>query len=164
MKKVIFSMIIGGVVGHIITKQKATIKSMKRDYERSGDAYLRGVREGLEKRNTRAKLDMHDHVGRRRSGRYPWVKNPDSTEIETIQAFQEIIIETRKEAENVLSHLSTMIAEYGTASVSDLYDLVGMPFNSYQNVKWGWTKLVGSHIIKTHAGYLINLPEPIKLP
>lgn len=77
--------------------------------------------------------------------------------------FDEIILETRGEAEEVLSHLVDLTVDYGMASVADLYDLVGITSNFTDN-KYGWTDLRTASVSRVHGGYLINLPrtQPIE--
>lgn len=77
----------------------------------------------------------------------------------TSHDFDEIIIASRADAEEVLDHLIEMIAKYETASVGDLYELVGISGN-FTDAKWGWTDLRGSGVMRTRNGYLLNLPKP----
>lgn len=72
--------------------------------------------------------------------------------------FDEIVLETRGEAEEVLSHLVDLTIDYGVASVADLYDLVGINSNFTDN-RYGWTDLRGANISGVRGGYLINLPR-----
>lgn len=72
--------------------------------------------------------------------------------------FDEIILETRGEAEEVLSHLVDLTIDYGMASVADLYDLVGITSNFTDN-KYGWTDLRNASVSRVRGGYLINLPR-----
>lgn len=72
--------------------------------------------------------------------------------------FGEIILETRGEAEEVLSHLVDLTIDYGMASVADLYDLVGIESNFTDN-RYGWTNLESASVSRVHGGYLINLPR-----
>ncbi len=76
--------------------------------------------------------------------------------------FDEIILETRGEAEEVLSHLVDLTVDYHQATVADLYDLVGISSNFTDN-KYGWTDLRTANISRVRGGYLINLPrtEPL---
>lgn len=72
--------------------------------------------------------------------------------------FDEIILETRGEAEEVLSHLVDLVDDYGVASVADLYDLVGITSN-YTDGKYGWTNLHTASVSRVRGGYLISLPR-----
>ena len=73
--------------------------------------------------------------------------------------FDEIILETRGEAEEVLDGMYELLSRYGEVSVSDLYTLVGISGN-YTDDKWGWTDLRGASASRLRQGYLLNLPTP----
>lgn len=72
--------------------------------------------------------------------------------------FGEIVLETRGEAEEVLSNLVDLTLDYGTASVADLYDLVGITSNFTDN-RYGWTDLRSASVSRVRGGYVINLPR-----
>lgn len=72
--------------------------------------------------------------------------------------FDDIILETRWEAEEVLSHMIDLIENYGVASVADLYELVGIT-GSFTDNKYGWTNLSSATVSRVRDGYLINLPN-----
>lgn len=72
--------------------------------------------------------------------------------------FDEIVLETRGEAEEVLSHLVDLTIDYGMATVADLYDLVGITSNFTDN-KYGWSDLRNASVSRVRGGYLINLPR-----
>lgn len=73
--------------------------------------------------------------------------------------FDEIVLDTRGEAEEVLSHLADLVIDYNEASVADLYDLVGIT-SSYTDNKWGWKDLRGASVNRIRGGYMLNLPRP----
>jgi hypothetical protein len=76
--------------------------------------------------------------------------------------FDEIILPTRHEADEVIERLFDLISQYEIATVSDLYDLVGLQAN-YTDDKWGWTELPGAGVSRVRSGYLLDLPRPIPL-
>lgn len=73
--------------------------------------------------------------------------------------FDEVILETRAEAENVIDQLFEIVSTYEVASVSDLYGLCGIT-PSYVDDKWGWTDLRGAGVTHIRGGYLLDLPRP----
>ena len=76
------------------------------------------------------------------------------------QDFDEIVFETRGEAEDVLSILVDLTVDYGMASIADLYDAVGITTNFTDN-KFGWTDLRNVTVSRVgRGGYLLNLPRP----
>jgi hypothetical protein len=73
--------------------------------------------------------------------------------------FDEIVLETRTEAEEVIDRLFDLVSRYESASVADLYELVGLP-SAHTDHKWGWTDVRGAGATRTRDGYLLDLPEP----
>ena len=72
--------------------------------------------------------------------------------------FGELIISTRGEAEEVIDRLVDLIDRFGLATVSDLYDLVGVTSNPTDE-KWGWYNLASARAVRTRDGYLLDLPR-----
>lgn len=73
--------------------------------------------------------------------------------------FDEIILTTRVEADEVIERLFDLVDKYEIATVADLYDLVGIT-GSYTDDKWGWFDLRGAGITRVRHGYLLDLPKP----
>lgn len=73
--------------------------------------------------------------------------------------FDEIILDERGEAEEVIDRLFEVVSRYGSATVADLYELVGLP-GSHTDNKWGWTNLQGAGVSRVRSGFLLDLPEP----
>jgi hypothetical protein len=73
--------------------------------------------------------------------------------------FDEIILGTRAEAEEVIDRLYDIVSKYEMATVADLYDLVGITGN-YTDEKWGWVDLRGAGVNRIRSGYLLDLPKP----
>jgi hypothetical protein len=73
--------------------------------------------------------------------------------------FDEIILDQRSEAEEVIDRLFDLVSRYESATVADLYELVGLASTHTDN-KWGWTDLSGAGVSRIRGGYLLDLPEP----
>lgn len=73
--------------------------------------------------------------------------------------FDEIILPTRAEADQVIERLFDLVSQYECATVSDLYELVGIS-SSFTDNKWGWTDLRGVGATRVRDGYLLDLPRP----
>lgn len=71
--------------------------------------------------------------------------------------FDEIVLATKAEAEEVIDGLFTLISEYDVATVADLYEMVGMS-GEFTDEKWGWTDLRGAGATRVKGGYLLDLP------
>ena len=79
------------------------------------------------------------------------------------QTFDNLLLETRGEAEDVLSRMDELIETYGIVSVADLYELVGVD-GEYTDNDYGWTNIRNADVVRTRDGYLLSLPKamPIK--
>lgn len=74
--------------------------------------------------------------------------------------FDDIILETRDEAEEVIEALQALIDEYDVATVADMYDAVDIT-GSFVDSQWGWTDLRDVDIRRSgRAGYRIEFPRP----
>lgn len=101
----------------------------------------------------------------------PWARDRDRDEprahlsrrAREMHNFDEIILATRPEADEVLDRLYDLISTYKAASVADLYGCVGITAD-YTDNRWGWTHLQGSKTTRVRDGYLLVLPKPEPLP
>lgn len=76
--------------------------------------------------------------------------------------FDEIVLESRTDAEEVIDRLFELVSRYESATVADLYELVGLA-SGHTDHRWGWTDLRGAGVSRTRDGYLLDLPEPVPL-
>ena len=77
-------------------------------------------------------------------------------------SYDDIILETRGEAEDVLARMDELIELYGMVSVADLYDLVGITGN-YTDNKYGWTNIRNAEPVHVRDGYMLRLPKVTSL-
>lgn len=74
--------------------------------------------------------------------------------------YDEIVIATRTEAEDVIDRLYDILSKYESVSVAELYELTGLT-SSHTDHTWGWTDLQGASVRRVRSGgYLLDLPEP----
>lgn len=122
------------------------------------DISLYGGRGGG-KRPTADKVSYTDYndVSRRDNRSY------DRTRTNSGYSYDDIVLETRGEAEAVLSRMDEIMDEYNIVRVADLYDLVGVTGNFTDN-NYGWTNIRNAKIVRVHDGYKIDMPRalPIK--
>lgn len=78
----------------------------------------------------------------------------------SVYDYDDIILDTRGEAEEVLNRMDDLIDAYGMVSVADLYDLVGISGN-YTDNKYGWTNLRNATVQRVRDGYLLKLPKAL---
>lgn len=72
--------------------------------------------------------------------------------------YQEIELDSRAEAEDVLSCLLDILDDYEVVSVADLYELVGIAPTA-ANFKYGWDNLHAARIEKTGRGFALRMPR-----
>lgn len=77
--------------------------------------------------------------------------------------YDELIFDSRGDAEAVLSALEDIIAQFGVASVGDLYDLAQVSTTNYAINKYGWSDLRSAEVIRARDGYMIKLPRALPL-
>lgn len=86
----------------------------------------------------------------------------DNADRHTRYDYRDIILSTRGEAEEVLDVLTGIVEEYGQATVSDLYDAVGIT-GDFTDAKYGWTNLNTARVRMTRDGYLLDLPRAVPI-
>lgn len=85
-----------------------------------------------------------------------------SREARSAHRLDEIILDTRREGEEVLDQLFNLVDQYGTASLNDLYDMLGET-PDYASDRYGWDgveSLHGATVRHTRRGYLLDIPSP----
>lgn len=93
------------------------------------------------------------------SSRNPGPQRAISRQARSRHDFDEIVMDSRVEAEEVIDRLFDLVSRYDTATVADLYELVGLSA-THTDHKWGWTDLQGAGVSRIRGGYLLDLPEP----
>ena len=73
--------------------------------------------------------------------------------------FDEIILSSRHEANEVIEQLCEVISKFDDVSVADLYAMVNIK-SDYPDRQWGWTNLRDAGVTKVRGGYLLDLPKP----
>jgi hypothetical protein len=74
-------------------------------------------------------------------------------------SFDEVVLETRAEAEEVLDQMYEVIERYDEIKVADLYELLGLA-SDHTDQKWGWRDLRGASVRRVRNGFLLDLPGP----
>lgn len=117
---------------------------------------LRG--EGSRKKSTNASKvsyrSYYDRDGDRRD--YPKAAK-------SVFDYEEILFETRGDAEAVLDAMNDIIKMFGSVSVADFYDLAKIQTSNYTANKYGWTDIYGCKAVRVRDGYILKLPRPIPL-
>ena len=119
------------------------------------DMILYGESGSNKKRSNASYVSYRDYSDRR-DDRYR------DNRTRTGYGYDDLILDTRGEAEEVLSRMDELIETYGVATVADLYDLVGKSCN-YTDNKYGWTNIRNSEAVRVRDGYLLKLPKALPI-
>lgn len=93
---------------------------------------------------------------------YSGISKPAPIQQSDIPTYNEIVLADRIDAERVLDELSDIIDRYGSASIADLYQAVGLPTVTTQ-YNYGWRSMKGADAVAVREGYLLKLPNAIPL-
>lgn len=74
----------------------------------------------------------------------------------------DIIVDSRGEADEILERMDELIATYGVVSVADLYDLAGITC-AYTDNKYGWTSIRNAEVRRVRDRYVIKMPKAMPI-
>lgn len=74
----------------------------------------------------------------------------------------DVILDSRGEAEDVIARMDELMATYGIVSVADMYDLCGIT-SQYTDNKYGWTDIRSASVARIREGYVIRMPKPMPI-
>lgn len=80
----------------------------------------------------------------------------------TSYSYDDIILDNRGEAEEVLAGMDALLEQYQLVSVADLNELVGISGN-YTDNRYGWTDLRSASIVRVRDGYMLKLPRAMPI-
>jgi len=107
----------------------------------------------------------HVSYNRFSSNTTPWRKEEErslSPRARRRHEFQEVVLDTRQEANDVLDHMYELLSKFNQVTVADLYDLCGVD-PKHTDVNYGWTSLEGSRAVHIREGYVLDLPKTVEL-
>ena len=163
-KKSKISKFFGNIVSDDATSIKSyivsdvVIPSVKKAITETIDMILYG--DSRKSRTNASKISYKSYYDRSYSEPRSYSQLPP---VKTGYSFDDIVLESRGDAEQVLSQMNDLIDTYGVASVADLFDLVGISGN-YTDNKYGWTNLRNAEVKRSRDGYVLDMPKalPIK--
>lgn len=86
-------------------------------------------------------------------------RNSSSYRRSSYYTYDDIILDSRGEAEEVLRQMDAIIEEFDVASVADLYDLVGISRN-FTDQRYGWDNLSDARVERLRdGGYMLRMPR-----
>lgn len=77
--------------------------------------------------------------------------------------YNDIIVDTRPEGEEVIARMVECIENDGYVTVQTAFELVGQRMSNYQANSYGWFDLRSTRIKKVYEGYLLQFPKAVPL-
>jgi len=101
------------------------------------------------------------------SRRVPWDREDErdavvSRRARATHAFDQVIIDSRVEAQEVLDEMYNLLDQYDAVTVGDFYDCVNVT-KEFTDENYGWTSLTGTRIVSRGGGYILDLPATERL-
>lgn len=76
--------------------------------------------------------------------------------------YNDIILRSRSEAEEVLNQMNEIIGTYGVVSVADLCEITGVT-GDYTDNKYGWSDIRDAYVERAPDGYMLKLPRALPI-
>ena len=151
------------VVGYLLSEVLIpSFKKMVSDTIKTGiDKMLYGDAEVSRSNSPASKISYSKYYNDKSSYSRSTSTAPVTNRRDTYE-YNNIVLETRGDAEAVLMGMDDIIAKYEIVSVADLYDLVGIA-GSYTDYKYGWTDIRSARIERVRDGYVIRMPKALPL-
>lgn len=81
----------------------------------------------------------------------------------SVSLFDDIVVDSRGEAEDILSRMSEYLENYPFISVADMYDLANITSFPHTHNNYGWKSVAEAKVIRVDDGYLIKMPPVMPL-
>ena len=76
--------------------------------------------------------------------------------------YDDIVFDTRGDAELVRKEMLDTIADYGMVTVADMYEMAGLTV-SHTAVNYGWFNIRTSEVVRVRDGYILKLPKAMPI-
>lgn len=119
------------------------------------DIILYGGSRGGSKRSTADRVSYRNYYDRDSRP----VRN---SSYHAVYEYDDIILDSRGEAEDVLMRMDEIMDTYKLVRVADLYDLVGVTAPPTANA-YGWTNIRNAEVVRVRDGYMIKMPRAVPI-
>lgn len=133
------------------------LKKLISDVVRDGvDMLLYGKSQG--NRSSGSKVSYRSYYDSGSSNR----RENSDTRVRSRFDYDDLIFDSRGEAEAVRKKMEDVVDRYGFVSVADMYDMADLTA-PYTASKYGWTSVRNSEVVRINGGYIIKLPSVVPL-
>lgn len=102
-----------------------------------------------------SKVSYRSYYDQQRNGNVP-------VRVSSGYEFEDVIFDSRGDAELVLDQMIDIISSYGVCTVADYYDSCGRT-SDYTTVDYGWRSLRTARVDRIAEGYVIKLPRAVPI-
>lgn len=89
---------------------------------------------------------------------------PSSGSTSSQYAVDNIFLDNKGDAEKILWAMKSYIDQFGSVSISEMYDMLEQPIGDFMATRWGWRSLNTASVVRiTDDCYKLNLPPAISL-
>lgn len=120
------------------------------------DMLLFGESGGNKKRSMSSRVSYRDYYDSRRRDDRPVSRTRSG------YSYDDILFESRGEAEEVRERMDELIETYGVVSVADMYDLAGITCQ-YTDNNYGWTNIRNATVERVRDGWILKMPKALPL-
>lgn len=121
------------------------------------DMILYGSTGVSKKRSSGSKISYRNYYDDPRDDR-----RSNSASVRTRFDYDDIVFESRGDAEAVLGDMQDVIDSYGVVTVADMYDMAQLT-QPYTSNKYGWMNIRNAEVKRVGDGYIIKLPKAIPI-
>lgn len=75
---------------------------------------------------------------------------------------EEIIFDSKKDAEDILAKMNEFIDTYGFVTIADYYELCSIEKSTFRDNQYGWTNLDEMEVAHCRNGYFIKMPAAVR--
>lgn len=105
-----------------------------------------------------SRITYNSYYGRNHGATYS--SSTKAGRVRTGYSFDDVKVSSRADAEAILKRMEEILDTYDIVTVSDLYELAGLP-SDFPDTKYGWETLVKAEIINTGDGFMLKMPRAI---
>lgn len=113
-----------------------------------------GTRGSSKRSDTSPKVSYRKYWDQREDDRNSY----DAPRARTRFNYEDIIFDSRGEAEAVLDEMMAVLQRYDFVRVADLYDMCGLD-QPYTSNRYGWSNLGAAAVLRVSGGYTLKLPK-----
>lgn len=90
-------------------------------------------------------------------------RNNTRSNRDSVSLFEDVVVDTRGEGEEILSRMSEYLEAYDVISVADMYELANITTCPHTYNNYGWKSVAGATVERIRDGYVIKMPPVVSL-